>query len=169
VQLDATTLLARVRGASWSWPEAAGDARGAWTLRWVEDGRPQLRVVELRVTASRQHLGGVRRWWRCPACDRRCRLLLAIDARAPIACIRCLQARYGSDYPARERRRRFVALFNALGDDGLGLADAELDLLLAPRRRGVRRGRRILLRAARALGRLTARCNALPGILDGGL
>ena len=55
---------------------------------------PQQRMVELRVTASRQPLGGVRRWWRCPVCHRRCRLLLAADPRAPIGCRRCLQARY---------------------------------------------------------------------------
>ena len=124
---------------------------------------------KLYVTVSRQHLGGVRQWWRCPTCHRRCRLLVATDPRAPIGCRLCLQARYYSDYPARDRRRRFVALVHALGSGRLDAdEDEELDVLLAPRRRGVRRGRRIVLRTVRALLRLQARCEAIPAILQTG-
>ena len=169
LRFDATALLARSRGARvLAWETATADLRSHWTLQWTEDGRRQSRIVELRVTTSRQHLGGGRRWWRCPACHRRCRLLVATDPRAPIGCRICLHARYAADYPARDRRRRFVALFHALGAGRLDVEDEELDLLLAPRRRGVRRGRRIYPRAARAVIRLRARCQALPDILQTG-
>jgi hypothetical protein len=41
-------------------------------------------------------------------------------------------------------------------------------LLLARRRRGVRRGRRVLLRAARALARLHVRTNSIKDICEKG-
>jgi hypothetical protein len=54
----------------------------------------------------------------------------------------------------------------------LGVLDAaaeqELDLLLARRQRGVRRGRRVLLRAARVLGRLRLRCGEIRDICETG-
>jgi len=169
LRLDAT-CLAKTRGAALFPPATPGDVRSYWMLRWTEDGHPQQRMVELCVTASRQLLGGVRHWWRCPVCHRRCRVLVATDPRAPIGCRVCLRARYSSDYPARDRHRRFVALFRALGAGRLDVEDEELDTLLAPRRRGVHRGRRLTSRAIRALMRLRARCEALPDALQiGGL
>ena len=48
------------------------------------------------------------------------------------------------------------------------LTEPELDSLLAPRRRGVRRGRRVFLRAVRARTRLQARSEAVTGILESG-
>jgi len=169
VSLDATTLLAKSRGAHViSDQPAVKEQSSQWMLQWTEDGRPQHRTVALAVTTSGQHLGGVRRWWRCPSCDRRCRVLLALAPRAPVACRVCLAARYSADYPARDRRRRLVALFHATGEGGLGVEDQELDALLAPRRRGIRRGRRLVHRAARALIRLHARCDALPEIFTHG-
>jgi YD repeat-containing protein len=169
VQLDATTLLARSRGAPFDDAQGAVTRlSGRWKLEWTEDGRRQSRTLALAVTATAQHLGGVRYWWRCPACGRRCRVLLAVALDAPIGCRRCQRARYSGDYPARDRRRRFVALFHALGAGRLDLDDGELDVLLAARCRGVRRGRRIDLRAVRALLRLQARCDALPDLLKSG-
>src|SRR5262245_347351 len=171
VRLDATELLARSRGARLDDAQThATQLLREWTLQWTEHCQSQWRRVALAVTTT-QHLGGVRRWWRCPLCGRRCRVLLVLTPQPPIGCRLCLQARYVSDYPARDRRRRFVALVNALGTGGIDEdAERDLDVLLARRRRGVRRGRRILLRAACALGRLHARYDALPDILnDGGL
>jgi hypothetical protein len=168
VRFDATLLLAKSRGGRLL-TDAAGDACGRWMLRWTEDGRPQQRRLDLRVTTTRQPLGGVRRWWRCPVCGRRCRILVATDHRGLIGCRLCLGARYAADYPARDRRRRFVALFHALLAGGLDPEyDVELDGLLGPRRRGVRRGRRIRQRVIRALVRLHARCQAVPSILQNG-
>ena len=103
-RIDATALLARSRGARVSaWETATADVRGSWTLKWTEDGRPQYRIVELHVTVSRQPLGGLRSWWRCPTCRRRCRLLFAVDPRAPIGCRLCVGGRYFCDYPGRVR------------------------------------------------------------------
>jgi hypothetical protein len=170
-QFDAVTLLAKSRGAPplpWE-PSLDGDAIALWTVRWAEDGRPRQRKVALLVTATRQPLGGVRRWWRCPVCRRRCRVLAAVAPEAPVECRICLQARYATDYPGRHRRRQFVALFHSFGDGVLDLdAEPELDSLLARRRRGVRRGRRVLCRAVRSLTRLRARCEAVTGILQRG-
>jgi hypothetical protein len=172
VRLDATALLAKSRGARFS-----GDGTGAqdfssqWALQWTDDGRPQHRTVALSVTTTRQPLGGVRRWWRCPGCRRRCRVLVAISHEAPIGCRLCLGARYETDYQARSRRRRFVALVHAFGAGALDFdkdAQQELAWLLAPRRRGVRRGRRVHLRAVRALVRRHARLNDVSDILQHG-
>lgn len=171
-RFDATALLAKSRGARFSGAESGAAGRpGQWTLQWTEDGRTQYRTVALPVTTTRQHFGGIRRWWRCPLCGRRCRVLVAVAPEAPIACRVCLNTRYASDYPARDRRRRFVGLFHALGRGGLDADDQrEMDFLLAPRRRGIRRGRRVRLRAARSLMRLQARLEAVPSILQiGGL
>ena len=77
---------------------------GQWTLQWTEDGHAQQRVVELRVTATSQPFGGVRRWWRCPVCHRRCRLLLAADPRALIGFADVSRL----DTPATRRRPLFL-------------------------------------------------------------
>src|SRR4051812_3497196 len=87
VRLDATVLLAKSRGALVYHPqEPARTLPCRWTLQWTEAERPQRRSVALAVTATGQHLGGVRRWWRCPMCGRRCRILLAVAPDAPIGC-----------------------------------------------------------------------------------
>jgi hypothetical protein len=170
VRIDAIPLLARSRGSRYADSEASRlDSSAQWLLRWTADGREQRRMVTLAVTVTAQPLGGVRHWWKCSLCGRRCRVLIAIEPTTTIGCRLCLQARYAGDYPARDRRRRFVALVHALGRGEFDVdSDEELDVLLARRRRGVRRGRRVLLRAARALGRLQARYNAIPAILQNG-
>jgi hypothetical protein len=170
VLLDATALLSRSRGARFlADPVGRDDLSSQWTLQWKEGTHTQRRTLTLRVTTTAQPLGGVRRWWRCPVCGRRCRVLAAVTPEAPVGCRVCLQARYATDYPARHRRRQFVALFHSLGDGVLDSeAERELDSLLAPRRRGVRRGRRVCLRAIRALMRLQARSEAVTGILQSG-
>jgi hypothetical protein len=134
VRLDATTLLAKSRGARFDHTLApARELSLRWTLQWIEGERPQSRTVVLTVTASAQHLGGVRCWWRCPECGRRCRVLLAVAADEPLGCRVCQRARYSADYAARHRRRRFVALVHGLGSGRLDVEhdDTELDLLLA--------------------------------------
>ena len=171
VRLDATEVLAKSRGAQLTEEQrgSAGDFSSEWTLQWTEDGRPRCRTIVLQVTATRQHLGGVRRWWRCPMCGRRCRILVAVSQDAPIGYRLCLHARYVTNHPARDRRRRFVALVHALGSEALDTDDkGELDWLLARRRRGVRRGRRVAQRAARALARFNRRCSADADILRRG-
>jgi hypothetical protein len=170
VRLDATVLLAKTRGAQVDGELAPGqDRSGLWLLRWREDDCEQRRPLALAITTTAQRLGGVRRWWRCPVCRRRCGVLLARAPEAPIGCRVCLQARYATDYPARDRRRRFVALVDGLGEGGFGDdSERELDTLLAPRRRGVRRGRRVAVRAARAMSRLDAQCRVVTDLVKMG-
>jgi hypothetical protein len=136
-------------------------------VQWAEDGRPCQRTVALSVTATRQPLGGGRRRWRCPVCRRRWPRLAAVTPAAPIACRVCLQGRYVTDYPSRDRHGQFVALVHSLLDGSVvdREAERELDSLLARRRRGVRRGRRLYIRAIRSLTRLRARCEAVTGTL----
>jgi len=171
-RLDAAELLAKSRGAHFiSDQPSAKEHASQWTMQWTEDGRAQYSAVVLMVTTTAQHLGGVRRWWRCPACDRRCRVLLTNAPHAPVGCRLCLEARYSADYPARHRRRRFVELLRSSASGTIDEeCQKEVDLLLARRRRGVRRGRRLVPRAARALGRLNARWIAVAHIVkEGGL
>jgi hypothetical protein len=164
VRCDATALLAKSRGS-----RVHQEALVHWQLAWTDGGRQHVRTVPLDVTTTPQPMGGVRRWWRCPLCGRRCRLLVAVAPEAPVGCRLCLNTRYASDYPARDRRRRFVALFHALGQGVLDAdAERELNSLLAGRRRGVRRGRRIRLRAARALARFNARWSRATDIIKNG-
>jgi hypothetical protein len=168
--LDATALLSRSRGAIFP-GDAVGcqDRSSQWTLKWTGGNNTERRTLALTVTATVQPFGGVRRWWRYPLCFRRCRVLAAVNPEVPVGCRLCLQARYVSDYPARDRRRRFVALFHALGRGSVDLDDDhELDALLARRRRGVRRGRRVRLRAIRSLMRLQARLEAVTGTVESG-
>ena len=170
VKVDAVTL-AKSRGAPLlPWVLSVHeDVPAQWTLRWTDDGRPHQRTVALSVTATRQPLAGVRWWFRCPVCRRRCRYLLATSLDAPVGCRVCLEARYPADYPSRHRRRQFLALVHSLLGGAFDReAERELDSLLARRRRGVRRGRRVCLRAIRALTRLRARCEAVTGILQTG-
>jgi hypothetical protein len=146
VQFDAIRLLSRpqpIRRAAVDCVRGRPEKLSTlWTLRWTDGLGEQQRTVALPVTETRQRLGGTRRWWRCPSCGRRAKVLLAVDLSAPIGCRVCLEARYTSDYPARHRRRQFVALVRGMVSGAID-DDQELDLLLAPRRRGVRRGRRV--------------------------
>ena len=168
--LDATAMLSRSRGAKFlADPVGRGDLSSQWTLQWSEGQHIQRRTLALPVTTTVQPFGGVRCWWRCPVCRRRCRLLVATAMDAPVGCRVCLQARYATDYPTRHRRRQFVALFHSMAAGVFDLeAERELDSLLARRRRGVRRGRRVFLRAIRALTQLQARSEAVTGILESG-
>lgn len=99
VRVEATELLAKSRGAD------VGDGLVAWplTLTWTEYGRTRVRQLIVPVTTSVQPLGGVRRWWQCPRCQRRCGVLLAASAETPIGCRRCLRAAHLADYPAGPR------------------------------------------------------------------
>ena len=152
IPVDATQLLAKSRGAP---VRAVLGPLPAEYLRFVPIpcydpvGRLQ-RTLTVEVTWTRQPLGGWRGWWRCSCCRRRCRVLLMVDVRSPVACRRCWRAQYTSGYPRHQQqaRRRDVLLLAAGGSPAL---DRELQLLSARRRRGVRRGRRVFQRAVRLL------------------
>jgi hypothetical protein len=153
-RFDATELLAKCRGGS------PHDGLSAFpvTLVWTKCGRSCVRSLVLPVTSTAQPLGGVRRWWSCPKCGSRCRVLLIASEASPVACRRCLGAVYSADYPGRHRGRQLAILLRGvvLGGSLAALEHCErrLNLLLAKRRRGIRRGRRIFVRAFRQLERI---------------
>ena len=154
---DATAMLAKSRGHNLDDNLAALPV----TVSWTEYGQTHVRSLLLPVTTTVQRFGGVRRWWRCPKCGRRRRVLLMSSEGSAIAvaCRRCLGAVYSADYPARHCWRETSALITGFLADGsipgIERCKRELDVLLAKRRRGVRRGRRVLCRALRALVRLS--------------
>lgn len=153
VRCDATGLLAKTRGGQ----VVTDEQVGCWTATWTEFGVPRRRVLRLQITRTNQPFGGTRRWWVCPSCDRRCGVLLAATPESSIACRRCLGAQYAGDYPGRNRDRRLVALLRSVGSGGLDdVGERELDALLAKRRWGVRRGRRVTKRAIRLVLKMEA-------------
>lgn len=125
--------------------------------------------MTLPVTTTTQPFGGVRRWWRCPICRTRRGVLLVAAPDGPIACRNCLHAAYLIDYPGRRHTRQLTTLLRGfIADGSLTLderGDRELDLLLAKRRRGVRRGRRVVLRALRRLAGMTKEPDAIISLL----
>ena len=138
VRLDATMLLAKSRGAR---VDDEVPRRLAWTAYGL-----------VLVTWTRQPFGGVRQWFECPACGRRCGVLLLAEWDGLFGCRRCLPARYLKDYPGRERRARFLELFAGLTEGSLeSQRERDLTTVSGPRRRGVRRGRRVLQRGFRLL------------------
>jgi hypothetical protein len=52
-------------------------------------------LVPIVTTEASKHLGGVRHWFRCPSCRRRCRILYG---GARFRCRLCRMARYESQY-----------------------------------------------------------------------
>ena len=58
----------------------------SWRGAWVEYYLPSGNLVA--VTLTRCHLGGLRQWWVCPRCGRRCLILY------PSVCRICAKGRY---------------------------------------------------------------------------
>jgi hypothetical protein len=104
------------------------------------------RAETVEVVSTAQRLGGRRGWWRCPACGRRCGVLLTPSLERPFWCRLCWGAVYRSDYRRRSRGTNLAWLLL-----GSGHSDEyqRLAALRARRRRGVRRGRHVRRRAER--------------------
>jgi hypothetical protein len=166
LRVDATELLAKSRGGS----PHDGLMLFSATVTWTEGGRTRARFLVLPVISTVQPFGGVRRWWRCPKCARRCRVLLVTSDASPVACRRCLGAVYSADYPGRHRWRQLGTLLRGFVSDGSLTLDEqgerELDLLLAKRRRGIRRGRRVLRRALRRLAHMRTEPDAVEALVN---
>jgi hypothetical protein len=159
-RLDATKLLAKSRGCFVNDPP--GDS---CTLTWSEWGHQRTRTFPILVTTTPEPLGGSRRWWSCPTCRRRCGVLLIAPTLDCIGCRVCFDARYQSDYMGRHRRCRGWQLIMALFEDPTGgQRDVESESLLAERRRGVRRGRRVLRRQARHLFKRMGEAEQVPAL-----
>ena len=133
------------------WPPGPRDV--VWTVEASIEWAGVPMSLSIDVLPSRQRLGGQRWWWSCGRCGRRCGVLLSPEQGQPFACRRCWGAVYTSDYP---RRQEFRSIRQMFGTESGGPLDRfeQLEHLTARRRRGVRRGRRVRLRAVRLMGRL---------------
>ena len=153
-RLDATVLLAKTRGGP------SHDELTAFPIGITWEGGRRSRSIVLPVVSTPQPLGGSRRWSACPTCHRRYRVLLIVSGDGPVACRRCLGAVYSADYPGRHQWRQIAALLRGFvlerSIPSVEQRRRELDVLLAKRRRSVRRGRRLLVRALREI-RLAAK------------
>ena len=158
VRVDATTLAKARNGRVGDVPSATIQ------LSWTHFGQPGTRTITLPVTYSKQPFGGRRAWWRCPFCKRRCGVLLAPETDGQFACRTCWCATYLSDHPGRVRRHQLVDLLMC-GAWGRWPLQEAADALTAPRKRGVRRGRRVGQRAARKQIELWRFWTSGPGLL----
>jgi len=102
--------------------------------------------VRLTLVSSQAHFG--RRWWlQCPYCARRCGVLLRQEHSQYVACRHCLKAHYVRRCPSMNEGIAWA--------QRLGRVPGPLDhwrqiaYLADPRRRGIRRGRRVGQRLAR--------------------
>lgn len=63
---------------------------------------------EIAILTTAQHMGGVRQWWKCPGCGRRCAILYAPEGDNFFDCRKCLGLTYRSQHlgkPYRQQRR----------------------------------------------------------------
>ncbi len=162
IRLDATDHLVKSRGC-----EDMGATVTTWALKSAASETSAARTFVVHITRTDQPFGGTRRWWLCPGCQRRCGVLFLVDLNGPLGCRRCLGARYVRDYPGRARWRQFrECLLNVMGGWANDPDHRQIDVLLARRRRGVRRGRRVGQRALRLLVRTTRALGSTGAILN---
>jgi hypothetical protein len=88
-------------------PTRFGDAPRFAILYGGESATGDRLAVRGNLTTTETRFGGVRYWWECQACWRRCRVLYAYPARGRerFACRRCQQLRYYSHNEGRTDRR----------------------------------------------------------------
>jgi len=81
----------------------------------LENGE-KVELATIYFEATRMHFGGQRLWFRCPHCDRRCRVLFATRR---IACRRCHSLRYASQKETRGDRatRAMMKIVRRLSPD----------------------------------------------------
>lgn len=132
-----------------------GPPDAAWVVtlssEWPTGDRTQ---VTLDVVRTRQRVRGERWWWMFPRCCRRCFDVLSPAPSEPFACRRCWGAVYRSDYRRRPTQMDLLCRLLGTQPDPIDDLSRRFDELIAPRRRGVRRGRHLPLRAARLLVRI---------------
>lgn len=95
--------------AAVAWAYRAGSAVDVTHDRPVGDEAPGGDAYAVRVLATRTPPGGVRWWWECPACRRRCGLLYLPAGRDRLACRVCCRLAYASQSrrgPAPGKSRR---------------------------------------------------------------
>ena len=118
------------RGGVWTW-SWGGEPIGSASYR-VLDGAVQLNylagdedseripiqiIVQLRTMPCR--FGGVRTYFQCPHCRRRCEVIVMTTSGRAWGCRRCLPVRYASQSlaPADRMQQRADALYSRAGTD----------------------------------------------------
>ena len=154
-RIEAEPRLTRVSGRQ----QRGAQVGVSLTAEWGEPYLGLRTMMFVLTVGTKQRLGGERRWWVCPDCGRRCRVLLSPEPRLAFTCRKCLRAVYLTDYPSRSRVHRLRQFLGLARGGPFDLWD-EADRLLAPRKRGVRRGRRVRERGLRATQRALDELNA---------
>jgi hypothetical protein len=79
---------------------------GQFAIYYGEDTSDDVPHVAGELVTTAPHLGGVRYWWQCPQCWRRCRVIYAYPAkgRERFMCRRCQRLRYYSHTESRADR-----------------------------------------------------------------
>ena len=151
-QLRMTRELARsrvLRSLGAGWPPGPPDRLWFVTVGAELTGKP----LSIQVAPSRQRLRGQRWWWVCPECGRKCGVLLSpARCQLPFRCRRCWHAVYVTNYSTRHPG--LVEAMRSTRQRLLEQLRSDLDQLTAPRRKGIRRGRRVKQRAARLRGKI---------------
>lgn len=78
-------------------------AHSAVTLSYTTQGMQQRYSVH--VTQTHCHLGGLRHWWLCPRCDKRCAILYG---GAVFVCRKCARLHYPSQHAASELDKAII-------------------------------------------------------------
>jgi len=144
IRLVAAEHLSKARGTDV--PGTGTCRRVQIPLAWSVGKVQRRRILQLLIESTPQPYGGHRWWWVCPNCQQRRGVLFLPQPDGELACRTCWPIRYLAAYP-RHRGWETVASFM----DGRLASCAQNDPLLAPRRRGVRRGRHVLRRALHRL------------------
>ncbi len=127
-KIEATPELLLSPGSPLSASPQPGDRPSVPLAGSWPDGTPISFTVEILTTV--QHLGGVRLWFACPRCGRRCRFLLSPSPNRPFWCRQCWAVPYRSQYLNFTPEERFVLKFLREGSR-----------MLEPKRRRRRRRR----------------------------
>jgi hypothetical protein len=110
--------------------------------------------VDIAIKRTRQNFGGWRRWFSCPTCSRRCRVLYSAGPGHTFTCGRCARIVRLARYPTRHALAVMFGRVPTFLDDRHG--DLERRRVGRRRPRGVRR-RRVRLLVMRAISENTSR------------
>jgi hypothetical protein len=90
------------------------------TYQWTPSGgKPIPRSTVFRLQETQCHFGGVRYWFGCPWCGRRCAIIYGVSGDGYFGCRRCLKLGYSSESEGAMDRlwRQQLKLEATLGDN----------------------------------------------------
>jgi len=87
--------------------EGDGSATIVLSVEAAHHGRGTQGQVVVRIVTTSPRYGGVRHWWACPGCDRRCALLYLPPGEAWPACRTCYRLTYATRQAHDKREDRY--------------------------------------------------------------